>query len=112
MWQHFPAKHLNGFLGHIGDMRVGVVVQQKNSMLPIRYFLLNSCLEMLHLLNIEFFIDRLVSFKQLIMDNPFPVPPCAQHVFTQINIFHARCRPEDGASLRLKFPFFNLACQS
>ena len=51
MWQHFPAMRLNGFC--IRDMRAGVVVQQKNSMLPIGSFLLNSCLESFHLLNIE-----------------------------------------------------------
>ena len=46
-----------------GDMRAGVVVQQKNSMLPIGSFHLNSChRESVHLLNIEFCVDRLVSF--------------------------------------------------
>ena len=59
VWQHFPATRLTGFLGHIGDMIVGVVVQQKNSMLPIRSFLLNSRLESINLLSIEFSIDRL-----------------------------------------------------
>ena len=63
MRQHFPATCLNGFLGHNGDMRAGIVMQQKNSMLPIRSFLLNSRLESFHLLNIELRVDRLVSFK-------------------------------------------------
>ena len=39
-----PATCLNGFLGHIGDMRAGVVAQQKNSMLLIMFFLLNTVL--------------------------------------------------------------------
>ena len=54
---------LNDFLSYFGDMRSGVVVQQKNSMLPIRSFLLNRRLELFHLLNIEFGVDRLVSFN-------------------------------------------------
>lgn len=89
VWQHFPAMRLNGFLGHIGDMRAGVIVQQKNSMLPIRSFLLNSRVESFHLLNIEFRVDRLVPFKQFVMDNSFP--PYAQYRFTRMKIlFHAR----------------------
>ena len=38
-------------------------MQQKNSILPVRSFLLNSRLESFHLLNIEFRVDRLVLFK-------------------------------------------------
>uniref|UniRef100_A0A1I7WQX2 Aa_trans domain-containing protein n=1 Tax=Heterorhabditis bacteriophora TaxID=37862 RepID=A0A1I7WQX2_HETBA len=56
-------------------MRAGTVVQQKNCMLPTMSFLLNSRVESFHLLNIEFRVDRLVPFKQFVMDNPFPVPP-------------------------------------
>ena len=77
MWQHVPAARLNGFFAHIGDMRADVVVQQKNYMLPITSFVLNSRLEAFHLLNIEFCVDRLVLFNRFIRDNPFPVPQCA-----------------------------------
>lgn len=35
MWQHFPAKHLNSFLSHTGNVRAGIVMLQKNAMLPI-----------------------------------------------------------------------------
>ena len=66
--------HLNGFLGHIGDMMAGVVVQQKNSMLPDRSFFI----VVLSLLNIEFRVDRLFSFRQFEIDNPFTVPSYAQ----------------------------------
>ena len=38
MWQHLPATRLNGYFGHIGDMRTGDVMQQKNAMLPIGCF--------------------------------------------------------------------------
>ena len=54
MWQNFSATPLSGFLGHIGENRAVVVVQQENSMLTIRSFPLNSRLELFHLLNIEF----------------------------------------------------------
>ena len=99
-WQHFPATCLNVFLGHIGDMRAGVVVQQEDSMLPIRSSLLNSHLESFHLLNIEFRVDRLVLFNQSVMDNPFPVAPHA-HRFTRIDFFHAQvaCLPRLSYSL-------------
>ena len=97
-WQNFPATCFNVFLGHIGDMRAVVVVQQKNSVLPIRHFLLNSCLKSFHLLNIEFRVDGSVSLKQLVMDNPFPVPPYPQHLFTRMKIvFLARFRLFTGA---------------
>ena len=75
MWEHFPATLLNVFLGHIGNMRSGVAVPKKNSMLPNRSFLLSSRLESNHLLNIEFRVDSLVSFKQFVMYNHFPIPP-------------------------------------
>ena len=83
-------------------------------MLPIRSFLLNNRVESFHLLNIEFRVDRLVPFKQFVMDNPFPVPPYAQHRFTRMKIlFHARCRLFTGAKpflallhIDVQAPFF------
>ena len=39
MWQPTTATCLNGFVGHIGDMRAGVVVQQWNTILLNHYFL-------------------------------------------------------------------------
>ena len=86
------ALHSHAFewlIGHVDDITVGVVVQQKNSMLPFSYFLLNSRLESFHLFNIEFHVDRLISFKQFVVDNPFPVPPYA-HRFTPMKLFNAR----------------------
>ena len=114
VWQYFPATRLIGSLGHIGDMRAGVVVQQKNSMLPIGSFLLNSCLEWFHLLNIEFRVDRLLSFKQVVMDNPFPVQPYAQRGFTIcVCVCVCVCRLFTGAKpflallhVNVKAPFF------
>lgn len=92
-WQHFPTMCLNGFLCHIGHMRVGNVMQQKSSMLPIRSFILNSHVELFHLLNIEFCIFHLVPFKEILRDNPFPVPPYAQHRFMWNKILlHAWCQ--------------------
>ena len=82
MWQHFPDLCLNGFLGHVGDMRAGGVVQQKNSMLPIMFLLLCCRLESFHLLNIEFHVDQLVLFKQFILDNAFQYLTFPQHCFT------------------------------
>ena len=58
-----PSHAFKCLLSHIGDMSVGVVVHHNISMLPIRSFLLNSCLESFHLLNIEFCVDHLVLFK-------------------------------------------------
>ena len=104
MWQHFPAKRLNGFLGHIGDVRAGVVVLQKNGMSPIRSFLLDSVVESLHLLDVKFRIHCLVPIKQFVVDHAFPVPPYAQHRFARVKIlFCSRCRPFVGAK-----PFFAL----
>ena len=54
-------------------------------------------LESFHLLNIEFRVDRLVSFKQFVMYNPFAVPPYTQTCFKRMKIFHARCRLLTGA---------------
>ena len=80
---HMTATGLNGFLGHIGDMRSGVA-QQKNSMPPIRFFLMNGCHESFHLLKSS---ALTVLFKQFVMDDPFPVPPYAQHRSMRMKIF-------------------------
>ena len=79
-----------------------------------RTFLMNTRVELFHLLNIELRVDRLVPFKQFIMDNPFPVPPYVQHHFTRIKIlFHTRCRLFTGAKpflallyIDIQAPFF------
>ena len=88
-----PSHTLNGFFGHIDDLKADVFMQQKNSMLPIRSFLLSSRLESFHLLNIEFCVVHSVLFKQFVM-----VPPYAQHPFTLMKIFSTRrCRLFTGA---------------
>ena len=60
MWQNFPAVGLSGFFGHIRNMRAVVVLHQKNTVLSIRFFFLNSRLELFHVLNIKFWVDCLV----------------------------------------------------
>ena len=63
----------------------------EKELLLIRSFLLNSHLESFHLLNIEFHVDRLVLFKQFVMDNPLLVLPHVQHRFTRMKVFVIRC---------------------
>ena len=81
MWQHFPTMRLN-----ISDMRAGVVTHQKNTTLPI----MDSRFESFHLLNIEFRVDNLVSFKQFMMINSSQSHH-TQHRFTWMKILlHVR----------------------
>jgi hypothetical protein len=61
-------------------------------MSPTRAFLPDCFLRTAKLLTIAFSSDGQVPLKQFIMDNPFHIPPDAQHG-----------RPERGVSLMLKF---------
>ena len=104
MRQNFLAQSLNGFLGHIGDVRAGVVVKQKNAVSPIRSYLLDSIVDSLHLMDIQVRIHCLVPFRQFIVDHAFAAPPYAQHHFARVKtLFRLRCRPFVGPN-----PFFAL----
>ena len=97
MWQHFPATCLNGFLGHICHIRAGVVVQKKKYILTIRPFLMNS-----RQLKTEFRVDRLASFKQFVMDYPFPVSPYTASFYVDEGFFKrgVACLPALSHCLR------------
>ena len=86
MLKHFPAKRLNGCLGHVDDVRAGVVVLQENAMSPIRSLLLYSVVESMYLLKIEFCIHRVIIFEQFVVDNAFPASPYTQHLLTRMKI--------------------------
>lgn len=84
MRRYFPFMRFYDIHVHNGDMRAGVVVLRasKNFMLRISYFLLKSHVVYVHVLNIEFRVDRLILFKRFVMDNPFLLPPFAEQHFT------------------------------
>ena len=77
MWQHFPVTRLNDFHGHIGDMRAGVVVQQKNSMLSS--FLLNSGLESFHVEH-----SSVLTVWICLVQFVIPIPPYAQQFYADV----------------------------
>ena len=80
IWQHFTTMRLNG------DMRTGAIVHPKNFMLPIRSFVNSRFTLSFQLLILKFCVDRLVPFRQFAMDNPFPIPPCAQQLETILKL--------------------------
>ena len=93
MRQHFPFEFLNRGFGHIGGVRTGIVVLQKNAISPIRSFLLNCFVELVHLLNVELHIECLVALKQFVMNCAFPAPPYIQHGLSRMKVlFCSRSR--------------------
>jgi hypothetical protein len=81
MWKNLPVEFLNGRFRHIC------------SVWSILAFLLDCFLQTMTLLTIAFSSGGQVPLKQFIMDNPFHVPPDAQH-----------CLARSGVSLMSKLP--------
>lgn len=106
MGQHSSFKVFNFSFGHIGNVRMGIVVFQKNAVSPIWSFVLYCFVELMLLLNIELCIDCLAAFKQFIMIYAFPVPPYTQHGPLRMKVLFCQ-------QSRLFFgvkPFFLLVC--
>lgn len=86
MRQHFPFEFLNCGFGHIANVRMGIVVLQKNAISPIWSFLLNCFVVLVQLLNVELCIKCLVALKQFIKNYTFPGSPYTQNDLLRMKV--------------------------